>query len=76
MTHFDRRDLLESKKQVWGGFRNLSDLPGLICDFSRFFSEISEISAWVADPQNQIFLTSESENFFQKLFFDNKTSFP
>ena len=32
MTHFDRRDLLKSKKHVWGCFRNLSDLPGLICE--------------------------------------------
>ena len=31
MTHFDRTDLLNSKKQVWGGFRKLSDLYGPIC---------------------------------------------
>ena len=36
MTYFDRRDLLNSKKLVWDGFHNLSDLPGPICDFSRF----------------------------------------
>ena len=49
MTHFDRRDLLNSKKQVWGGFHNIPDLPGPICDF---FSDFSEISWWAADPQN------------------------
>ena len=37
MPHFDRRDLLDSKKQVWGGFRNLPGLYGPICEFSRFF---------------------------------------
>ena len=37
MPHFDRRDLLTSKKQVWGGFRNLSDLYGPICEILRFF---------------------------------------
>ena len=63
MPHFDRTDLLESKKQVWGGFRNLPDLPGPICEISRFFSEIS---VWVADREKPIFLTFESENLFQK----------
>ena len=63
MTHFDRRDLLQSKKQVWGGFRNLSDLPGPICEISRFFSEIS---VWEAGSRKPIFLTSEYENFFEK----------
>ena len=33
MPHFDRTDVLTSKKQVWGGFRNLSDLFGPNCDF-------------------------------------------
>ena len=37
MPHFDRRDLLNSKKQVWGGFRNLPGLYGPICEISRFF---------------------------------------
>ena len=40
MTHFDRRDLLHSKKQVWGGYRNYSDLLKPICEFSMIFSEI------------------------------------
>ena len=34
MTHFDRRDLLKSKKLVWGGFSNMSDYSGPICEFS------------------------------------------
>ena len=37
MTHFDRTDLLNSKKQVWGGFRNLPVLCGPICELSDFF---------------------------------------
>merc|ERR1712138_270669 len=37
MTHFDRRDLLHSKKQVWGGYRNYSDLQKPICEFSMIF---------------------------------------
>ena len=37
MPHFCRRNLLNSKKQVWGGFRNLPGLYGPICEFYRFF---------------------------------------
>ena len=37
MTHFDRRDLLKSKKLAWGRFRNMPDLPGPICEILRFF---------------------------------------
>ena len=33
MPHFYRTDLPTSKKQVWSGFRNLSDLYGPNCDF-------------------------------------------
>ena len=73
MTHFDRRDLLHSKKQVWGGFRNYSDLQKPICEK---FSIFSEISVWAAGSRKPIFLTSESEIFFEKLFFDNQISFP
>ena len=73
MTHFDRTDLLHSKKQVWGGFRNYSDLQKPIYEK---FSIFSEFSVWAAGSRKPIFLTSESENFFQKLFFDNKISFP
>ena len=73
MTHFDRRDLLQSKKQVWGGFRNLSGLPSPIRDFFRFFREISTEAH---KPKNPSAPTFESENYFQKLFFDNQISFP
>ena len=73
MTHFDRRDLLQSKKQVWGGFRNLSDLPNPIREFSQFFWEISTEAQ---EPKTPSAPTFESDIFFQKLFFDNKISFP
>ena len=73
MTHFDRRDLLNSKKQVWGGFRNLPDLCGPICEFSRFFSKISSCAA---DRKISIFLTFESEKNVQKLCFSIIFNFP
>ena len=57
MPHFDRRDLLNSEKQVWGGFRNLPDLCEPICGISRFFAE------------KVIFLTLESEKNDRKLIF-------
>ena len=37
MTHNDRRDPLNSKKLVWGGFPHLPGLLGPICDFLGFF---------------------------------------
>ena len=49
MTLFDRRDLLNSEKNVWGGFPNFPDLSGPICDFSR-------ISRWTTDPRKTEFL--------------------
>ena len=73
MTHFDRRDLLHSKKQVWGAFHNLSGLPSPIRDF---FSIFREISTEAHKPKIPSAPTFESEFFFQKLFFDNKNSFP
>ena len=73
MPHFDRTDLLESKKQVWGGFRNLSDLTGPIFENFRIFPKI-----WVqaADREKPIFLTFESEYLFSKIFFFQFCSFP
>ena len=40
MTFFYRRDLLNCKKYVWGGFHNLSNLPRPIWDFLGFFFDI------------------------------------
>ena len=73
MAHFDRRDLLNSKKQVWGGFRNLPDLQGPICEFSRFFRKLS---TWAADPEIPIFWTSEFEKNVRKLIFFKIFDFP
>ena len=65
MTHFNRRDLLNSKKQVWGGFRNLPGLCGQICEFSRFFGNFNLDRC----SSKTDFLTSESEKNVQKLIF-------
>ncbi len=43
MTHFDRRDLLKSKKLVWDRFHNIFALPGPIREFSRFFRKFRRI---------------------------------
>ena len=56
------------KKLVWGGYHNLSDLPGPICDFSRFFRAFQ--------PRTQILKktsswTSESEKNVWKWIFSN-----
>ena len=66
MPHFDRRDLLDSKKQVWGGFRNL---PGLYGPISEIFSIFSEISPGQPRSKKVIFLTSESEKMIENYFF-------
>ncbi len=50
MTHFNRRDLLNSKKLVWDGFHNLPDLPGRFAIFLDF----SEISRRAAEPRKPI----------------------
>jgi len=73
MPHFDRTDLLESKKQVWGGFRNLSDLRGPICEISRFFRNFRS-GRLIA--KNRFFLTFESEKNFKNNFFSRFCSFP
>ena len=66
MTHFDRRDLLESKKQVWGGFHNLSDLPSTIREFSRFFRKILTEAQKPKNPSAPI--------SSPKIFFKNYSS--
>ena len=64
MTHFDRRDLLESKKLVWDRFRNMPALQMSICEFLGFFRGISRIAQ---NPQKPSASTLDLEIFFQKL---------
>ena len=66
MTLFDCRDLLNSEKNVWGGFPNFPDLSGPICDFSRFFREFRGGPRILEKPS---FWTSESEKNVQKSIF-------
>ena len=66
MPHFDRRDLLDSKKTGLGWFPQLARPPR--ADL-RFFSIFSEISIWAAATQKVIFLTSESEKMIANYFF-------
>ena len=63
-THFDRRDLLNSKKLCWGGFPNLRGLPGPIRDFSRFFRGFRPRPRIIEKPSSW---TSESEKNVRKL---------
>ena len=87
MAHFDRRDLLKSKKLVWGRSRNMPDLPGPICEFSRFFSKFHQISQvlknrffWLPSPkkssENSFFanILKLSKNMILKLHFGIFTS--
>ena len=73
MTHFDRRDLLNSKKQVWGGFRNLPDLRGPICEFSRFFWKFRSgpriLEKW-------FFWLQSPKKMFENWFFSSFIFFP
>ena len=66
MTLFNRRDLLNSEKNVWGGFPNFPDLSGPICDFSRFFREFRGGPHILEKPSSW---TSESEKNVQKSIF-------
>ena len=68
MTHFDRRDLLNSKKLVWDGFHNLPDLPGPICDFSRFFRKFRGGPRIL---ENRFLNLSIKEKMFKNWFFQN-----
>ena len=63
MPHFNRRDLLNSKKTGLGWVPQLVRPPR--ADL-RNFSIFSEISVWAADREKPIFLTFESEKKFQK----------
>ena len=56
------------KKLVWGGYHNLSDLPGPICDFSRFFREFQPRTQILKKPSSW---TSESEKNVWKWIFSN-----
>ena len=66
MTLFDRKDLLNSEKNVWGGFPNFPDLSGPTCDFSRFFREFRGGPRILEKPS---FWTSESGKNVQKSIF-------
>ena len=68
MTHFDRRDPLNSKKLVWGGFHNLPDLPGLICEFSGFFWKSRDARRIL---ENQVHGLSTKEKMLENIFFQN-----
>ena len=73
MTHFDRTDLLHSKKQVWGGFRNLPDLCGPICEFSRFFRKFQPGHLIV---KNRFFYLSSPKKMLKNLYFFENFNFP
>ena len=73
MPHFDRTDLLESKKQVWGGFRNLSDLRGPICEISRFFRKFR---SGRPIAKNRFFWLSSPKKNFKNNFFLGFVVFP
>ena len=63
ITHFDRRDILNTQKICLGGFRNLSDLQRSNHVFLGFFREIL---VDVQNPQKSSASTFEFEIFFQK----------
>ena len=65
MPHFDRRNLLNSKKQVWGGFRTLPDLCGPICELSRFFRKFHLSSRY----QKKWFFWLQSPKKWSKINF-------
>ena len=76
ITHFDRRDLLNSKKQVWGGFRNLPGLYGPICEIFDFFGNFDlgdryqkKWFFWLQSPKKW-----SKINFFSN-FFDFSTKY-
>ena len=73
ITHFDRRDLLDSEKNVWGGFPNFPDHSGPICDFSRFFREFRGGPRILEKPSSW---TYESEKMIKNRFFFNFINFP
>ena len=65
MTHFDRRDLIHSKKTCLGWFRTQSDFPGAICEFSRFLREFHPNSNV---PKNGFFQLSTPKICFKNKF--------
>ena len=79
MPHFYRRDLLDSKKQVWGGFRNMPGLYGPILRnfpicfgnlairrFWMFFENFEKINSQISKLRKKI----------QKPFSSQINSFP
>ena len=73
MTHFDRSDLLNSKKISLGGFCNLPDLCGPICEFSRFFRKFHP---GPLITKNRFFYLSSPKKMFENDFFQLFLNFP
>ena len=63
MTHFDRKDLLRSKKFVSDRFHILPDLPGTICEIFRLFCNFSPNPQFL---KNRFFWLSSSKIVFKK----------
>ena len=68
MIHFDRRDLLKSKKISLGSIPQHIRTPRAD---SRIFAIFSEISPNFSCREKPIFLTSNSEKLVEKWFFSN-----
>ena len=71
-TLFDRRNFLNSKKLVWGGFPNLPDLTGPICDF---FSIFRKFRGGPRNLENRFLNLSIKEKMFENWFFQNVLKF-
>ena len=65
MTHFNRKDILNTKKLCLGGFRNFPDLPRSIREILGFFREIFVVTQ---NHQKSSASTLDLEIFSQKLF--------
>ena len=68
MTHFDRRNVLNSEKLGFGRFRTFSDHQRSIFDFSMFFPRILPNFKC---PEKPVFSWSESQKRGGKWFFAN-----
>ena len=71
MPHFDRTDLLTSKKQVWGGFRNLPGLYGPICEIFNFFGNLVHPAIFYVFSK----ILKKSTHKFQSFVKNSKTIF-
>ena len=72
MIHFDRRDVLNTKKICLDGFRNLSDIQWPIRDFLWFFHKFRiERLMW----GKKYFSNFRLRNFFSKMIFIQNLNF-